>query len=234
MSTIALQMPKVSVVRSRPAKRGAPVNGRRIAAIAGVSILHLLLLGQLLLPKPPLVLHTPTKLPTVVTFEFNEPPPPPVRPPDPPAPIVPRDIPPPPVVRPVVAPPVAPTITPPSTAYTQTSSEPPAVVQPYQAPSGTPARQPQLMALTVLRAPPPVYPIRAQRLGHGGTVRLRILVGTDGRAAEVVIDRSSGHSSLDQAARKVVERSWRFAPGTRDGQPIERWGVVSISFKPGV
>jgi protein TonB len=235
MSTIALHLPKGAGIRWRSMGRGGLVNGRRIAAIAAVCILHLWLLGQLLLPKSALYMPLQTlRTPEEILIEPIEPPPPPIRPPEPPAPIVPRDTPPPRLLDPVVTPPVAPVVTPPATAHTESSNEPPAVVQPYSPPADTPARQPQLQALTVLRAPPPVYSTRDQRLGRGGTVRLRILVGIDGRAAEVLIDQSSGHASLDAAARKVVERSWRFAPSTRDGQAIARWGVVNISFKPGI
>lgn len=61
----------------------------------------------------------------------------------------------------------------------------------------------------------PAYPKRARELGWEGTVLLRLEVTANGRVAEVSVERTSGHTLLDQAAAETA-RSWRFAP-ERDG-----------------
>jgi TonB family protein len=64
-------------------------------------------------------------------------------------------------------------------------------------------------------------------LREGGTLRLRLLVGTDGRVKEVDIVRG-----LSGATAKVVEsiQGWRFKPATLDGEPVEGSFDVEISF----
>ncbi len=61
------------------------------------------------------------------------------------------------------------------------------------------------------RNPAPRYPELARRLGQEGTVLLRVLVGTDGRASQVETAETPGFPLLDDAARAAVLR-WRFRP----------------------
>ena len=74
------------------------------------------------------------------------------------------------------------------------------------------------------------YPRDAIKNRHEGTVMLRVKIGTDGTPLEAIVETSSGHSSLDRAAREAVMK-WRFTPGTKNGQPFVAWGLVPISFK---
>lgn len=76
----------------------------------------------------------------------------------------------------------------------------------------------------------PLYPPRCRRLGIEGVVRVRVLVGERGRPLEVVVGRSSGDPSLDEAALDAV-RKWRFEPAKRDGTPIRAWAIVPIEFR---
>ena len=62
-------------------------------------------------------------------------------------------------------------------------------------------------------------------------VELEILVGTDGRALDVRIVRSSGHRVLDQAARRTVLTKWTFVPAMRDCQAVQALGRVPIEFR---
>jgi protein TonB len=66
---------------------------------------------------------------------------------------------------------------------------------------------------------PPAYPEEAVVNGEQGTVVLLIHVSPVGRPAAVDVLRSSGHFSLDNAARDAVSR-WRFLPAVKDGQPV--------------
>ena len=77
---------------------------------------------------------------------------------------------------------------------------------------------------------PPIYPPRCLRMGIEGTVRVRVLVGEDGRPQEVTLGKSSGESALDQAAMDAV-RFWRFEPARHNGVPVRAWAVVPIEFK---
>ncbi len=85
--------------------------------------------------------------------------------------------------------------------------------------------------LQALSAPAPAYPREAMRQGLAGTVELEILVGTDGRALDVRVVRSSGHRVLDQAARRAVLAQWTFQPAFRNGQAVQALGRVPIEFK---
>jgi len=77
---------------------------------------------------------------------------------------------------------------------------------------------------------PPVYPPRCLRMGIEGTVRVRVLVGENGRVQEVTVGKSSGEAALDEAAMEAV-RYWRFEPAKRDGVPVRAWAIVPIEFK---
>lgn len=84
--------------------------------------------------------------------------------------------------------------------------------------------------LQYLRAPPPAYPIAAIRAGHQGTVMLRVTVDAEGRPQSVEISTSSGHRSLDLAARQQVLRHWQFRPAMIDGQASGAIGMVPVTF----
>jgi protein TonB len=77
---------------------------------------------------------------------------------------------------------------------------------------------------------PPVYPPRCLRMGIEGTVRVRVLVGENGRVQEATVGKSSGEAALDDAALEAV-RDWRFEPAKRNGVPVRAWAIVPIEFK---
>jgi protein TonB len=180
-----------------------------------------------------------------VEIDLAAPPPPePVvpEPPPPPDPVVPKPLPPEPVQRPRVHLEAAPT----STAPTAPVGDVPNVVAtpgelampaaPIVAPTAPPAIAPPPPP------PPPVveakegahyrsnarppYPRLALREGWEGTVYLRVQVLPDGHVAQATVDRSAGHSVLDDAALEVV-KTWLFDPATQGGR-----GVLSVVFVP--
>jgi periplasmic protein TonB len=81
-----------------------------------------------------------------------------------------------------------------------------------------------------LRAPPPRYPAAARRKGEEGTVVLKVLVTAEGAASSVELERSSGSSALDDAARDAV-KGWLFAPARRGAEPVETWVLVPVVFR---
>ncbi len=80
------------------------------------------------------------------------------------------------------------------------------------------------------RNPPPQYPQQARKRGFQGTVILKVLVGKDGRVADLRVQESSGHDILDQIALEAV-RGWAFMPGRRGDEPVEMWVRVPILFE---
>jgi protein TonB len=77
---------------------------------------------------------------------------------------------------------------------------------------------------------PPSYPAMSRRLGESGRVIVRVLIGTDGRAKEARVQRSSGFERLDQQALETARDRWRYVPGTRNGVPEAMWFNVPINF----
>lgn len=76
---------------------------------------------------------------------------------------------------------------------------------------------------------PPTYPVEARRRHEQGTVKLLVLVGTDGRVADIEIAGSSGSHALDKAALRAVKQ-WRWEPVTRNGTAMAVRGYVVIPF----
>lgn len=89
---------------------------------------------------------------------------------------------------------------------------------------------PVIWKMKLIDMRPPVYPPRCLRMGIEGTVRLRVLVGEDGRPQEVTVAKSSGDAGLDQSAIDAA-REWRFEPARRNGEPVRAWAMVPIEFK---
>ena len=161
-----------------------------------------------------------------------EPPPPP--PPEPPPPLEPPPLEPPPPEPP---PPVIPVIdkmpseqaivTPP------VPPQPPAPPKPVAppAPAPPPPSRPKTISTGVeyLQAPKPEYPPFSIRRGEEGRVTLRVLVDAKGQPIQVEVQKTSGSSRLDEAARKAVLRVM-FKPHIEDGRAISVYAIVPIDF----
>jgi protein TonB len=81
-----------------------------------------------------------------------------------------------------------------------------------------------------LKNPRPPYPRLAQREGWEGKVVLRVRVLANGRVADASLQKSAGHSVLDEAALDVVKR-WTFVPATQGGLAIPGWVTVPLEFQ---
>src|SRR2546421_115522 len=91
--------------------------------------------------------------------------------------------------------------------------------------SPTPAKIP-LRGSKLIYAPVPRYPVNAKQLGGGvqGSGSFRVLFDATGHAVAVQTLRSTGNSSLDEAAVSALHE-WRSEPG-------REWSlVVPITFK---
>jgi periplasmic protein TonB len=75
----------------------------------------------------------------------------------------------------------------------------------------------------------PQYPAIMAAREIEGSVRVKILIGSNGRVRQAIIMQASdpafGHATVKQALR-----AWRFIPATRDGAPVEEWQTLSVRF----
>jgi protein TonB len=85
-------------------------------------------------------------------------------------------------------------------------------------------------AVAYLEPPAPVYPLASRRLREQGEVLLKVEIGPDGHARQVLVSRSSGSARLDNAALTAV-RAARFKPYTENGQALAVWTTVPIQFE---
>ena len=76
----------------------------------------------------------------------------------------------------------------------------------------------------------PSYPSAELRAQRDGVVRIRVLIGIDGRvkAAESV---SATSPAFFEATRRQALSKWRFKPATRGGVPQESWKTLSVRFE---
>lgn len=79
-----------------------------------------------------------------------------------------------------------------------------------------------------VEAPQPRYPPESKRSGEEGLVVLRVLINELGRASRIDIERSSGHTRLDEAARLAVQRAL-FRPYVENG--IARMALATIPIE---
>lgn len=71
----------------------------------------------------------------------------------------------------------------------------------------------------------PKYPAEALARDIQGTVTLGFLVSAEGAVRDTTLRKSSGDTSLDEAARTALAKCM-FKPGTVDGKPTEQWAEV--------
>lgn len=76
----------------------------------------------------------------------------------------------------------------------------------------------------------PPYPPLDVRLGHEGTVVLRLTISAEGRVTEASVARSSGSDSLDNVARSWVMAHWRYQPAVHGGMAVPATATVGVQF----
>ena len=85
-----------------------------------------------------------------------------------------------------------------------------------------------ISAPRVLYAPDPEFSEEARKAKYQGTVVLWMVIGTDGRAKEIRVQRSLG-MGLDEKAVTAV-KGWRFEPAKKDGIPVAVQVNVEVNF----
>ena len=76
----------------------------------------------------------------------------------------------------------------------------------------------------------PEYPSASRRNEEEGTVQLRFLIGPEGNVLESQVEKSSGFTRLDEAARSALSRC-QFKPGTVNGKPEQSWASMKYTWR---
>src|SRR6185295_18999504 len=79
-----------------------------------------------------------------------------------------------------------------------------------------------------LNEPRPNYTEEARRNKITGTVRARVLIGSDGLVKQVKIERGLPDGLNEQAIQAVYKV--RFRPAMKSGQPVAWWVPFEIDF----
>jgi len=85
----------------------------------------------------------------------------------------------------------------------------------------------KIISQTLSKKVAPVYPTEARRKGIQGTVRLHILIGTDGKVRKVEV--VSGDSHLVRSAIEAVKQ-WEYKPYLQDAKAVEVDTVCEVSY----
>ena len=75
------------------------------------------------------------------------------------------------------------------------------------------------------------YPEDAHTNGIQGRVICQFVVEKDGRVSDVQVVRSSGNSSLDKEALRVIKSMPNWTPGTQRGKPVRVKYTMPVSFR---
>jgi protein TonB len=76
----------------------------------------------------------------------------------------------------------------------------------------------------------PDYPSASRRMEEEGTVTLKFLIGADGKVMQADVEKSSGFTRLDEAARNALSKC-QFRPGTVDGKPEQSWASIKYTWR---
>ena len=119
---------------------------------------------------------------------------------------------------------------PPPPAPTSTA---PAITQTATPPAAAPAA-PAIRTGAVIQpgahCAKPDYPSASRRMEEEGTVTLKFLIGVDGKVIQADIEKTSGFTRLDEAARNALSKC-QFRPGTVDGKPEQSWASIKYTWR---
>lgn len=74
------------------------------------------------------------------------------------------------------------------------------------------------------------YPQEEAQAGIEGTTTLRFVITEEGRVRDIEVDKSSGNSNLDDAARRCT-KNWKYNPATSNGKPVATPWKADIVWK---
>jgi len=198
--------------------------GRKLVGVGAVIFLHMVVVYALVTGLARKVVDI-IQEPVITTIVAEIPPPPPPPAPDKPAPPTPKTAaPPPPYVPPpevkVQPQPQENTIAAVSNVKPPTNDLPTSVAQPSPAATQAPGPPAHTSARVAGNCEKPEYPRNSLRNEEQGTVDVKLIIGTDGRVVDAVIEKSSGFKELDRATLKAWSLC-HFTPAMADGQPVQ-------------
>lgn len=206
----------------------AHMDPKRIAATTLAIAVHVVVLMTLLMPMATAPATSIDDRELIVVPDIKPIQPIPIAPA--PHPVV-TQVPPTPRPRPVATPelPVAPVDDTRSPVDTYADTTPPVPTTDFGTPPPA-ALIAQVAQIAADIAPVPPYPVQGIARRLAGEVVLRIRVDAGGRPVEVTIERSSGSSLLDEAARKFIKARWHFVPAMQDGQAVEAFALLPVNY----
>ena len=129
--------------------------------------------------------------------------------------------------------PSEPTITPPQPTRAEAAPVATAAPTAPAAPSPTPpapSTPRTVSSVEYIKAPQLIYPNLSRRLGESGTVVLRILINEKGLPEQILVQKSTGYSNLDEAGRQAAQRAL-FKPMIENGKPVPVYVLVPLTFQ---
>jgi len=82
----------------------------------------------------------------------------------------------------------------------------------------------------VLARIPPEYPLWAREQGIEGSVRVRFLVTSEGRAERITIVEADPPGVFDRAVLRILP-TWTFTPGRIAGRAVPSWMETTVRFE---
>jgi len=82
----------------------------------------------------------------------------------------------------------------------------------------------------VVKAPRVIYPEKPRKEHPKGVIVLRLVIGADGLPRSIKVKRPLS-PELDEAATDAVKK-WKFAPATKDDQPVAVMINVEMTVGP--
>ncbi|PQA82893.1 energy transducer TonB [Limnohabitans sp. TS-CS-82] len=196
--------------------------GKHMLGLGLVVLLHILVFWAIssgLAKKFVKVIKGPVEAQLIEDAKPDIPPPPPPPPP--------KSAPPPPAYVPPVDVPTTATAGVNAIASVSATPAPPAPVVP-PAPAVAVRTAPIINAAANCQKPE--YPSASRRNEEEGTVQLRFLIGPEGNVLESQVEKSSGFTRLDEAARSALSRC-QFKPGTINGKPEQSWASMKYTWR---
>lgn len=135
-------------------------------------------------------------------------------------------------ITPVKSPPISPPMVP---AVTDGLTTAPPLTAPNIVPGSSspvaPTTSAPVEASLAYLAAPLRFPPRALQQHMHGTVVLRVLVDETGKPLRVSVEQGSGYALLDRSATEQVMAGWRFQPAVVNGQAVQAWARVPVTFQ---
>lgn len=75
------------------------------------------------------------------------------------------------------------------------------------------------------------YPESARESGEEGRTIIQFVVSENGEISDVTVVKSSGHSSLDAEAKRVVGKMPKWKPGKQNGKAVKVYFTLPVTFR---